>query len=167
MNGAKGLNLHQHKRLFLQGPDSDLGQAHLAYVARAEIKMSILSFSFVQLWGRSRLPAGPIHRCRRRFLRENKTTLDASHLYTHNIWIEALSMAFRMSEKCCVSIIICPNISFSPVSSMQATQLITHRASNLVSIRCHTCLRKGAVKVYRSWVWVMCFAFPYSTARRC
>lgn len=52
MNGAKGLNLHLQRRPFSPGGQIRiLDQAHLAYVARAEIKMSILSFSFVQLWG--------------------------------------------------------------------------------------------------------------------
>lgn len=75
-----GLDLHlQRRHVLSRGPDSDLNQAHLAYVARAEIKMSILSFSFVQLRGQSRLPAGPIQRCRRRF--QKKPTLNASHLY--------------------------------------------------------------------------------------
>lgn len=51
-----GVEAASAKAPFSPGPDSDLNQAHLAYVARAEIKMSILSFSFVQLRGQSRLP---------------------------------------------------------------------------------------------------------------
>lgn len=48
----QGAELASAKEAVLsRGPDSNLDQAHLAYVARAEIKMSILSFSFVQLWG--------------------------------------------------------------------------------------------------------------------
>lgn len=50
---AKGADLSK-------GPDSDLDQAHLAYVARAEIKMLILSFPLYSFGAVATLPGQSI-----------------------------------------------------------------------------------------------------------
>lgn len=85
------LNLYlQRGPLPSKGQESDLDQAHLAYVASAEIHVSILSFPLYSFGAKT-----PVCRSNKPlstpFLEDNKTTLNASHLYTHNTWIGTMS----------------------------------------------------------------------------
>lgn len=84
MNVPRGVNLHLQKGpLILSKRHIQILTSHLAYVARAEIKMSILSFLCTSCEAemaacRSNSPLSTP------FLEEEqKTTLNASHLYTY------------------------------------------------------------------------------------
>lgn len=95
LTGVGGKGGYGWRRATLYARRGSRGQplcadAHVAHVARGEINKSILSFPLYSFEAKN-----PVCRSTKPlstpFPEDNQTNLNASHLYTHNIWIGTIS----------------------------------------------------------------------------